>query len=125
MRPISRRSTGGERQLSAVRPTGSSGITSGRSKLRCNIHSHQMFVEAEDGDVAVALGVAVVGGNGREPIHQVFDARVRREDVILAKLAEEAVVLVPAGERYDDVASQFVIEAELERVREYAGGTGV
>jgi hypothetical protein len=35
-----------------------------------------VFVEAEDGEVAVALGEAVVGGDGGEAIDEIFDARV-------------------------------------------------
>ena len=84
-----------------------------------------MFVEAEDGNVAVTFGEAVVSGNGRKAIDEVFDPRVGGDDVVLAHLAEELVVLVTAREGDDDVATQFVIEAELRRVGENAGGAGV
>jgi hypothetical protein len=33
--------------------------------------------------------------------------------VVLAQLAEKPVALVPAGERHDNVAAQFVVESEL------------
>src|SRR5437879_1631461 len=110
MRPISRKSTVGCCQPSATVLVASSCAEYGWSELRCNIQSHQMFVVAEGGDVAVAGGVPVVSPNGTEAIQQIFDAGIRRGDAVLAQLSEEAVGLVSSGERYDDVATQFVIE---------------
>jgi len=50
------------------------------------------------GDVTVALGVAVVGGNSSEAIDEIFDARVRRGDMILAKLTKNRSFSYPAGQ---------------------------
>ena len=85
----------------------------------------RLLVVGEDWDVAIARGVAVVSGNGAEAIQQIFDAGIRRGDVVLAQLSEKAVGFISSGERHDDVAAQFVIETELQGVGEHAGRTGV
>src|SRR3979409_2049222 len=102
MRPISRKSTVGCCQPSATVPEVSSCDGYGCSELRCNIQPHQIFVVAEGGDVAIAGGVPVIGRNGTEAIQQIFDAGIRRGDVVLARFSEEVVGLVSSGERHDD-----------------------
>ena len=51
--------------------------------------------------------------------------RVSDVNVVLAELTEKPVFLIAAGERHDDVAPKLVVEAELQRVGQHAGGTGV
>src|SRR3954462_15785851 len=84
-----------------------------------------MFVEAEGGNIAVTGGKSMIEGNGTEAVEQILDACVGRDDVVLADLTEEAVGFVAPSERYDDIATQLVIQTQLKRVREHAARTGL
>jgi hypothetical protein len=84
-----------------------------------------MLVVAETGDVAVALCVSVEQGNRSKAVRQILDPRVDGADFVGAKLTVELVVLVTAGDGHDDIAQQFVIDTELERVGHDSGRAGV
>src|ERR1700733_1783869 len=99
MRANSRRSTVGCDHLSPTLPACSPASSRGWSKLRCNIDSYLIFIVTEGGSIAVASGVDIKEGNRAEAIEYILDAGIRADDVILAQLAEELVVLVSAGER--------------------------
>src|SRR6202790_4415071 len=125
MRASSRRSTVGCDPRSSAPAVCSSNVSAGCSKLRCNIDSYLVFVEAEGGDIAVAGGVSMEDGNGAKSIEQILDTGIGGGDVVLALLAEEAVALISAGERHNDIAAQLVVQSELQGVGEHAGGTGI
>src|ERR1700678_3819817 len=89
MRASSRRSTVGCVDLSTALPVCSSGPSWGWSELRCNIDPYLIFVVAEGGNIAVAVGILMKDGNGGEAIQQIFDTGIGGGDAVLALLAEE------------------------------------
>src|SRR3569832_3015545 len=94
----------------------------GPSEMRCNIDTDLVFVIDRARHIAVAVYVFVVERDRAVAIEEVFQAGGRGVDVVTPVLAEELVVFISGEGREHDVAPEFVIDAEHERLRAHAAG---
>src|SRR3569832_471170 len=94
----------------------------GPSEMRCNIDTDLVYVIDRARHIAVAVYVYVVERDRAVAIEEVFQAGGRGIVVVAPVLAEELVVFISGEGREHDVAPEFVIDAEHERLRPHAAG---